>query len=420
MGHGHCLYPVFVSIFLLSISSYDVSLLQASDQPACYNGRMSSQDIPSRKPTPDELLARLNKEEQASRRGRLKLFLGFAAGVGKSYEMLTEAYRRKFDRNQDVVIGFIETHGRKGTDAQVKDLEIIPRQVIAYHDVNLEEMDLEAILKRHPRWVVVDELAHTNVPGSKNAKRYEDVIELLDAGINVLSAMNVQHLESLNDTVQQITGVKVRETVPDWVLGEASEVVTIDISPRALINRLQRGDIYAVEKVPTALSNFFTEGNLSALREIALREVAGAVDKSVQGYREEHGVAQIWQTCEKVMVCISPDKPSDKLLRRGWRISQRLRAGLIAVYIATDKITREQQLVLDEDFALAARLHIKIEQVNGKKIAETLAEYAQKNQVTQIVIGHSRRSRLQEALGGSVVNSLLALTKDIDVLVVAT
>jgi len=381
---------------------------------------MTSQDISTKKPTPEELLARLQKEEQASRRGRLKLFLGFAAGVGKSYEMLTEAHRRKFERNQDVVIGFIETHGRKGTVAQVRDLEVIPRKIIEYRDVKMEEMDLDAILLRKPRWVVVDELAHTNVPGSKNEKRYQDVIEILNAGINVLSAMNVQHLESLNDTVQQITGVKVRETVPDWVLGEANEVVTIDISPRALINRLQRGDIYATEKVPTALSNFFTEGNLSALREIALREVAGAVDKSVQGYREEHGVEQIWKTNEKVMVCISPDKLSDKLLRRGWRISQRLRADLIGVYVATDKITRDQQLILDEDFALAARLNIKIEQVNGKKIAETLAEYAQKNQVTQIVIGHSRRNRLQEALGGSIVNTLLSLTKDIDVLVIAT
>ena len=381
---------------------------------------MTVHDSSAKKPTPEELLARLQKEEQASRRGRLKLFLGFAAGVGKSYEMLTEAYRRKHDRKQDVVVGFVETHGRRGTEEQVKDIEVIPRKLVSYRDVEMEEMDLDAVIKRRPRWVVVDELAHTNVPGSKNEKRYQDVIEILNAGINVLSAMNVQHLESLNDAVQQITGVKVRETVPDWVLGEANEVVTIDITPRALINRLQRGDIYAAEKVPTALTNFFTEGNLSALREIALREVAGAVDKTVQGYREEHGVEQIWQTSEKVMVCISPDKPSDKLLRRGWRISQRLRAGLIAVYVATDKITRDQQLILDEDFALASRLHIKIEQVNGKKIADSLAEFAQKNQVTQIVIGHSRRSRMHEALGGSIVNNLLAMTKDIDVLVVAT
>jgi two-component system sensor histidine kinase KdpD len=334
--------------------------------------------------------------------------------------MLAEAHRRRDERQQDVVIGYIETHGRKGTADQVTDLEVIPRKVITYRDVEMEEMDLDAILKRRPRWVVVDELAHTNVPGSKNEKRYQDVIEILNAGINVLSAMNVQHLESLNDAVQQITGVKVRETVPDWVLGEANEVVTIDITPRALMNRLQRGDIYASEKVPIALTNFFTEGNLSALREIALREVAGAVDKTVQGYREEHGVETIWKTSEKVLVCLSPDKPSDKLLRRGWRMSQRLHADLRAVYVATDKITREQQMILDSDFALAARLHIKIEQVNGKRIAEALADYAQKNQVTQIVIGHSRRSRLHEALGGSIVNALLSLTKDIDVLVVAT
>jgi two-component system sensor histidine kinase KdpD len=381
---------------------------------------MTSQNLSVKKPTPEELLARLQKEEQASRRGRLKLFLGFAAGVGKSYEMLTEGYRRFHDRKQDVVIGFIETHGRKGTLEQIKDLEVIPRKIIDYRDVKMEEMDVDAVIKRHPRWVVVDELAHTNVPGSKNEKRYQDVFEILNAGINVLSAMNVQHLESLNDTVQMITGVKVRETVPDWVLGEASEVVTIDISPRALINRLQRGDIYATEKVPTALTNFFTEGNLSALREIALREVAGAVDKAVQGYREEHGVEQVWKTNEKVMICISPDRTSEKLLRRGWRISQRLKADLIAVYVATDKISRDQQMILDEDFKMAARLNIKIEQLTGKKIAHTLADFALKNQITQIVIGHSARSRISEAFGASVVNNLLALVKDIDVLVVAT
>ncbi len=377
------------------------------------------------RPDPEQILTRVKLEEQRTAReadpcrGRLKVFLGFAAGVGKTYEMLSEANRRKTERNQDVVIGFVETHGRKGTADQIKDLEIIPRKKIEYKGAEFEEMDTDAIIARKPKWAVVNEMAHTNVPGSKNAKRYEDVFEILSAGINVLSAMNVQHLESLNDTIQQITTVKVRETVPDWILSEADEIVSIDISPRTLINRLQRGDVYAQAKVPLALSNFFTEGNLSALREISLREVASAVDRSVQSYRQEHDVHQPWQTHERIMVCISPDKPSDRLLRRGWRISQRLRADLIGVYVAVDKLTREQQQVIDGDFALAARLNIKIEQVNGKDIAQTLAEYATKNQVSQIVIGHSKRTSFLERWTGSIINKLISLVPGIDVLVVA-
>ena len=196
--------------------------------------------------------------------------------------MLSEANRRKHESGQDVVIGYVETHKRKDTEAQIGDLEVIPRRKIEYKGTTFEEMDTDAVIARRPKWVLVDELAHTNIPGSKNEKRYQDVIEILDAGINVESTLNVQHLESLNDTIYQITGVKVRETVPDWVLGEADEIVTVDITPRALINRLQRGDVYPADKVPQALENFFTEGNLSALREIALREVAGEVDRSVQ------------------------------------------------------------------------------------------------------------------------------------------
>lgn len=208
---------------------------------------------PGRKPTPEELLARVQREERASGRGRLKLFLGFAAGVGKTYEMLAEANRRKKERGQDVVIGFVVTHGRRETEAQVGDLELVARKTVEYKGSVFEEMDTEAVIARKPQWVVVDELAHTNIPGSAHAKRYEDVMDILAAGINVLSTMNVQHLELLNDTVQQITGIKVRETVPDWVLGEADEIISIDITPRALIHRLERGDVYPQDKVPQAL-----------------------------------------------------------------------------------------------------------------------------------------------------------------------
>ncbi len=371
------------------------------------------------KPTPEELLTRVQRQERAAGRGRLKLFLGFAAGVGKTYEMLSEACRRKHERSQDVVIGFVVTHGRPDTEAQIGDLEIIPRQTIAYKGTSFEEMDTAAVIARRPQWVVVDELAHTNVPGSPHAKRYEDVMDILAAGINVLSTMNVQHLESLNDTVQQITGVKVRETVPDWVLGEADEVVSIDISPRTLIHRLERGDVYPLEKVPQALANFFTEGNLSALREIALREVAGEVDRSVQSYRADNNVSDPWQTQERVMVCISPDKSSDRLLRRGWRVARRLRADLVAVYVATDKLTPAQKQVLDADFDFARRLNIPLEEVTGRNVAQALADYARAHQVTQIVIGHSHRTAWQEFVQGSVINTLVRLARGIDVLVIA-
>ena len=379
-----------------------------------------------RRSTPEQALARLHKEEavreESDSRGRLKLFLGFAAGVGKTYEMLSEANRRRCS-GQDIVIGFVETHKRPETEGQIGDLERIPRRSMEYKGAIFEEMDTEAIIARHPQWVLVDELAHTNVPGSKNEKRYQDVIALLNAGINVESTLNVQHLESLNDTIYQITGVKVRETVPDWVLGEADEVVTVDITPRALINRLQRGDVYPLEKVPQALQNFFSEGNLSALREIALREVASEVDRSVQSYREEHDVQKPWLTQERVMVCISPDKFSDRLLRRGWRIARRLRADLVAVYVPLGKPTLTQQQVLESDFALAGRLGIRIERAEagkaGQSVAQSLAEYAHAHQVTQIVIGHSHRTRLQEFVQGSLINDLIRLARGIDVLLVA-
>ena len=347
----------------------------------------------------------------------MKLFLGFAAGVGKTYEMLSEANRRR-ERGENVVVGYVETHGRKGTVAQIGELEIVPRRKIEYRGTEFEEMDVEAILTRRPAIVVVDELAHTNIPGSAHEKRYEDVMQILEAGVSVLTTMNVQHLESLNDVVQQITNVKVRETVPDWILAEADEIVSIDITPAALINRLQRGDVYPTEKVPSALRNFFTEGNLSALREIALREVASEVDRSVQNYREEHNVSEPWHTQERVMVCLSPDRPSDYLLRRAWRIGHRLHADIVAVYVSTARPTPAQSKILDADFATATRLNIRIEEVSGGEIAQALADYAVKNQVTELIVGHSTtRKNWQDMIKGSLVSRLISLVPDVDVLV---
>jgi len=348
--------------------------------------------------------------------GRLKIFLGFAAGVGKTYKMLEEA-RRRHERGQDVVIGYIETHKRKGTEAQLGELEIVPRKRVEYRGTWLEEMDTDAILARRPRIVLVDELAHSNVPGSARNKRWQDVEVLLNAGITVLSTVNVQHLESLNDTVFDITQVRVRETVPDRVLRGADEVTIIDITPRALINRLQRGDIYAPDKIEQALSNWFRQGNLSALREIALREVAHEVDEDVSAYRREKQIAQHWATGDRILICLSPSQESLRLLRRGWRIAQRLHAEVVAVYVATHPPGESEQKILHDDFALAERLNIGVVTLNGH-VSEELIRYARENEITQIVIGHSSRSRWQELVKGSIVNKLIRELRTVDILIV--
>jgi len=362
--------------------------------------------------------APLEDDESVDRptRGRHKILLGFAAGVGKTYKMLEEARRRR-ERGQDVVIGYIETHKRKGTEEQLSDLEIVPRKKIEYRGVTLEEMDTEAIIQRRPRVALVDELAHTNVPGSAREKRWQDVEVLLDAGITVLSTVNVQHLESLNDTVFDITGIRVRETIPDSVLREADEVTIVDITPRALMNRLQRGDIYAPEKIEQALSNFFRQGNLSALREIALREVAREVDDDVTAYRKEKQIEQPWATGDRIMVCLSPSHESLRLLRRGWRIAQRLHADLVAVYVATHPPSAEEQEILRNDFALAERLNIPIVTLNGL-VATEIIRYAKQHEITQLVIGHSSRSRWQELLKGSIISRLTRELRTVDILIV--
>ncbi|HEY3331356.1 MAG TPA: sensor histidine kinase KdpD [Capsulimonadaceae bacterium] len=352
------------------------------------------------------------------KRGRLKLFLGFAAGVGKTYSMLSEAKRRKANSNEDVVIGFIESHGRKETEDQIGDLEVIKPRNIDYRGAWFDEIDVDRIIRRKPDCVVIDELAHLNVPGSRHPKRYQDVLDILNSGINVLTAMNVQHLESLNDVIMQITGVKIRETVPDSFMLEVDELVAIDITPEALINRLQRGKIYQTTKVPLALANFFTEGNLSALRELALREVATEVDRSVQTYRRQQGIQSPWQTHERVMVCISPDQPSDRLLRRGWRVANRLQADIVAVYVGCN-LDDAQRKILENDCKLASDLNIRVDKITGKDVAATLADYAWNNQVTEIVIGHSRQSKIQNLVKGSVLNDLIRRVRGIDVLIIA-
>ncbi|GAB4453449.1 MAG: hypothetical protein OHK0029_06290 [Armatimonadaceae bacterium] len=374
------------------------------------------------RPAPEEILARVQEEERRQSRGRHKVFLGFAAGVGKTYEMLTEANRRR-QRGQDVVIGYVETHGRRETQGQIGDLPIVPRQKIEYRGATFEEMDTDAILQRQPHTVLVDELAHTNVPGSIREKRWQDVEILLDAGINVLSTLNVQHLESLNDRIYEVTGVRVRETVPDHVLQDATEVVMVDITPRALLNRLERGDIYHPEKIEQAKTNWFREGNLAALREIALREIAlreiaYEVDEEVEAYRREYHLEGPVATHDRIMVCISPTQSSMRLLRRGWRIAQRLKGEIIAVYVESRPPTPSEQETLRNDFALADRLHIPIHTLHGD-IATELIRYAREKGITQIVLGHSDRSRWQELVKGSIINRLTRELRSVDILIVA-
>jgi two-component system sensor histidine kinase KdpD len=370
------------------------------------------------RPDPEAILARVMREEREAAHGRMKLFLGFAAGVGKTYEMLNEAQRRRA-RGQDVVIGYVETHSRKGTESQIADLEVIPRKKIQYRDSTFEEMDVDAVIRRRPQWVLVDELAHTNIPGSERAKRWQDVDAIRAAGISVLSTMNVQHMESLNNTVYEITGVWVRETVPDQIVASATEVVMVDITPRALIHRLERGDIYTPEKVPRALGNWFREGNLAALREMALREIAHEVDEDLTTYRKEKQVQKPWPATDRVMVCVSATRSSLRLIRQGWRIAQRLKGEIVAVYVDDGASGPHQKEALASNLALAQRLEIPVITLHGNVIREILF-YAREHSITHIVIGHSTRSRWHELLHGSLINALARMLRSINIIIVAS
>ena len=356
-------------------------------------------------------------------RGKLKLYIGSAAGVGKTYRMLNEACALR-SRGVDVVIGFVETHGRAETIAQIGDLEIVPRMRIEYKGVTLEEMDVDAVLARHPEVALVDELAHTNVPGAKNAKRWQDVMTLLDEGVNVISAVNVQHLESLNDVVAQTLGVTVRETVPDWVVATADQVVNLDISAQDLRQRLQEGKIYPKEKVQSALANFFTEENLTTLRELALREVASSVDRTrEQIVRREAGELPAPKTVDRVLVALSSDSPqSAVLLRKASRIAGRLNTDWYCVYVQTpdeaaDKIDSTVQRRLVNNIQLAQAMGAEVVKLTGTDVAATLLKFAGEKGVTVILTGQSRRPWWQHLFRRTVVAKLVKNTQGLDVLV---
>jgi len=360
--------------------------------------------------------------EKLQEPAKLRIYIGAAPGVGKTYHMLNDAYLMKHQQGVDVVIGLVESHGRKDTEARIRDLEIVPQRVIPYRGVNLKEMDVDAILARHPNTVIVAELAHTSVPGSKNRKRYEDVLELLDAGINVMAAVNIQHLETLNDAVNRSANTIIRETVPDNFLKRANEVVNVDVTVDELRSRLRQGKIYAAEKVEQSLANFFRKGNLSMLRELALRTTAEQVGNQASEYRRTQGLEQA-PIPEKVMVCLSTRPGTERLLRVGARIAGRLASNWYAVYVTRpedDKGHGDPEAFhrLEEYRRMARDLGAQVISLTDRNVSDALIRFAQQESISHVVFGQSARSRWDILLRGSVLNRFLSEVRDVTVQVV--
>jgi len=365
----------------------------------------------------ESLLAKLHQDERA----KLRVYIGAAPGVGKTYQMLADAHLLK-KQGVDIVIAVIDTHGREETKEMIGNLERLPKRRVEYQGVTLEEMDLETVIQRHPEIAIVDELAHTNVPGSKNGKRYQDVLELLEAGISVITAVNIQHLESLNDVVARTTGVRVRETIPDHFLKRADEVVNIDVSVDTLRTRLRQGKIYDVVKIEQALNNFFRKGNLSALRELALRQAATDQAVKAHEYREREGLEQA-VIPDKVMVAIASRGSAKKLLRIGSRIAGRLASDWYAVYVETPseevgRIKPEDYAALQESIRFAEELGATVVKLKARRVADALIEFARQEGITQVVFGQTSRSRWDILLHGSIINRFLAEVRDAAVQVV--
>jgi len=352
------------------------------------------------------------------RRGRLRVYLGAAPGVGKTYAMLDEGHRRQ-GRGTDVVVALVETHGRPLTGAQVGDLEVLPRQVLEHRGSRFTELDLDAVLARRPQLALVDELAHTNVPGSRNTKRYQDVEELLAAGIDVVTTVNVQHLESLGDVVHQITGVRQRETVPDAVVRAADQIELVDMSPQALRRRMAHGNVYPAERVDAALAHYFRVGNLTALRELALMWLADRVDEGLQAYRAEHGIHEPWQARERVVVALPGGPQGEALIRRGARIAARTGSGLLAVHVSrSDGLARSDVTALALQRRLVEDLGGSFHEVLGDDVATAVLEFARAENATQVILGATRHSRLYSLINGSTNHDVIRLSGPIDVHIV--
>ena len=367
--------------------------------------------------SPESLLAQIKVGEKA----RLRVYIGAAPGVGKTFQMLEDAHLLK-KQGVDIVVAIVETHGREDTKALIGDLEQVPPLKIEYHGVTLAEMDVEGVIARRPEIAIVDELAHTNVPGSKNRKRYEDVFELLNAGISVITAINIQHLESLNDVVTRTTGVRVRETVPDYFLRRADEVVNVDVSVDTLRTRLRQGKIYDVAKIEQALNNFFRKGNLSALRELALRQVATDEASKAHDYRQQEGLERALVP-EKVMVAIASRGSGKKLLRIGSRIAGRLASDWFAVYVETPaeeigRINPEDYAALQENIRFAEDLGAQVVKLKARSVPDALIDFARREGITQVVFGQTSRSRWDILWHGSIINRFLDEVRDATVQVV--
>ena len=369
------------------------------------------------RPAPESLLAKLSEAEQA----RLRVYIGAAPGVGKTYQMLEDAHLMK-KQGVDIVVAVVETHGREDTKAMIGDLECVPMHRIEYRGVTIEEMDVDAVVARRPAIAIVDELAHTNIPGSKNSKRYQDVLDLLKAGISVITAVNIQHLESLNDVVNRTTGVRVRETVPDHFLSRADEVVNVDVSVDTLRTRLRQGKIYDVVKIEQSLNNFFRKGNLLALRELALRQVATDQATKAHDYREREGLDQA-VIPEKLMVAMASHGSAKKLLRVGSRIAGRLASDWYAVYVETPneemgRIKPEDYVALQENIRFAEELGAKIVKLKSRRVVDALIDFATNEGITHVVFGQTSRSRWDILLHGSIINRFLREVRDATVQVV--
>jgi two-component system sensor histidine kinase KdpD len=372
------------------------------------------------RPDPDALLARVKEEEARQTRGKLKVFLGAAAGVGKTYAMLEAAHARRAE-DMDVLVGWVDTHGRAETEALLKGLEILARRPIEYRGTVLPEFDLDAALARRPTLILVDELAHTNAHGSRHAKRWQDVQELLDAGINVYTTLNVQHLESLNDVVAQITTVRVRETIPDSVLEQADEVELVDLPPEELLQRLKEGKVYVPEQAQEAIRNFFRKGNLIALRELALRRTADRVDEQMQDYMRGHAIDRTWPAAERILVCVRAGPLGVKLVRAARRMAARLRAEWLTVYVETPdhmRLSEADRDGLARTLRLAEGLGGQAVTLSGQSVTEEILAYARARNVSKIIVGKPAGPRWRDLLFGSAVDELIRRSGDIDIYVI--
>ncbi|MDD1606263.1 MAG: sensor histidine kinase KdpD [Methylococcaceae bacterium] len=369
------------------------------------------------RPDPDQLLARVERDTAKAKRGRLKIFFGAAAGVGKSYAMLLAARERRAE-NLDVVVGLIETHGRKETQALLKGLEVLPTRQIEYKGTMLHEFDIDAALKRRPAIIIVDELAHTNAPNSRHPKRWQDIHELLEAGIDVYTAINVQHLESLNDDIGQIAGIRVWETVPDTVFEDADEIELVDLPPDELLLRLKEGKIYLPQQAQQAIHNFFRKGNLIALRELALRQTANRVDAQMLNYREDHAIRDVWQVNERILVCIGPNALAERLVRAGKRVATSLRAEWIVAYVETPSLQRlsaEKRDGVLRILRLAEQLGAETVTLSAPEISEAIIKFACERNINKIVLGKPNRRGWKRWLLGSVVDVLISHAHNINI-----